>query len=125
MIKTDPELERQRLAKLYADMSDLELERVGSEPTALSEWAFGALRDEMAKREIDWAGRDAPPAALQEAASVKTHEPGNVSEVLRVYRDMTDALTDRMALEGAGMECYLFDESMVRWTAFGRICSVA
>ena len=27
---------------------------------------------------------------------------------------MTDALTDRMVLEGAGIECYLFDENMVR-----------
>jgi hypothetical protein len=78
------------------------------------EWAFGALRDEMAKREIDWAGRDASLAALQDAAPVKTDESGNVPEVLRVYRDMTDALTDRMVLEGAGIECYLFDENMVR-----------
>jgi hypothetical protein len=114
MAKIDPELERQRLAKLYATMNDLELAEVAAEPTALSESAFEALRDEMTKRGLDWAGRNAALAALQEAASAKTDESGNVPEVLRVYRDMPEALTDRMVLEGAGIECYLFDENMVR-----------
>jgi hypothetical protein len=114
MAKIDPEVERQRLAKLYATMNDLELAEVAGEPTALSEWAFDALRSEMTKRGLDWAGGSAALATLREAASLKTAESGNVPEVLRVYRDMTDALTDRMVLEGAGIECYLFDENMVR-----------
>jgi hypothetical protein len=114
MAKIDPQVERQRLAKLYATMNDLELAEVAGEPTALSEWAFDALRNEMTKRGVDWAGGNAAPATLREAASVKTDESGNVPEVLRVYRDMTDALTDRMVLEGSGIECYLFDENMVR-----------
>jgi hypothetical protein len=114
MAKIDPEVERQRLAKLYATMNDLELAEVAGEPTALSEWAFEALRNEINKRGLDWAGGSAALATLREAASVKTDESGNVPEVLRVYRDMTDALTDRMVLEGAGIECYLFDENMVR-----------
>jgi len=114
MAKIDPQVERQRLAKLYATMNDLELADVAGEPTALSEWAFDALRNEMRKRGLDWAGAGAPLATVREAASVKTDESGNVPEVLRAYRDMTDALTDRMVLEGAGIECYLFDENMVR-----------
>jgi hypothetical protein len=114
MAKIDPEVERQRLAKLYATMNDLELAEVAGEPTALSERAFDALRHEMTKRGLDWAGGNAALATLREAASVKTDESGNVPEVLRVYRDMTDALTDRMVLEGSGIECYLFDENMVR-----------
>jgi hypothetical protein len=114
MAKIDPEVERQRLAKLYATMNDLELAEVAGEPTALSEWAFDALRNEMTKRGLDWTGGSAALATLREAASLKTDESGNVPEVLRVYRDMTDALTDRMVLEGAGIECYLFDENMVR-----------
>ena len=114
MTKIDPQVERQRLTKLYATMNDLELAEVAGEPTALSEWAFDALRNEMTKRGLDWAGGNAALATLREAASVKTDESGNVPEVLRVYRDMTDALTDRMVLEGSGIECYLFDENMVR-----------
>jgi hypothetical protein len=114
MAKIDPEVERQRLAKLYATMNDLELAEVAGEPTALSEWAFDALRNEMTKRGLDWAGGSAALATRREAASVKTDESGNVPEVLRVYRDLTDALTDRMVLEGSGIECYLFDENMVR-----------
>ena len=54
--KIDPEVERQRLARLYATMNDLELAEVAGEPTARSEWAFEALRDEMTKRGLDWAG---------------------------------------------------------------------
>jgi hypothetical protein len=80
--KIDPEVERQRLAKLYATMNDLELAEVAGEPTARSEWAFEALRDEMTKRGLDWAGA---LANLREAASVKTGESGSVPEVLRVY----------------------------------------
>lgn len=40
-------------------------------------------------------------------------EPGE-PVVLRKYRDMAEAMTDRMILEAAGIECYLFDENMVR-----------
>jgi hypothetical protein len=57
---------------------------------------FSALRDEMTKRGLDWAGGSAALATLREAASAKTDESGSVPEVLRVYRDMADALTDRM-----------------------------
>ena len=71
MAKIDPEVERQRLAKLYATMNDLELAEVAGEPTALSAWAFDALRNEMTKRGLDWAGGSAALATLREAASVK------------------------------------------------------
>ena len=76
MAKIDPQVERQRLAKLYATMNDLELAEVAGEPTALSEWAFDALRNEMTKRGVDWAGGNAAPATLREAVSVKTDESG-------------------------------------------------
>ena len=57
--KIDPEVERQRLAKLYATMNDLGLAEVAGEPTARSEWAFEAVRDEMTKRGLDWGQRRA------------------------------------------------------------------
>ena len=68
----------------------------------------------MAKRGLGWAGRHASLATLRESSPVKTGDSENVPEVLRVYRDLPEALTDRMVLEGAGIECYLFDENMVR-----------
>jgi hypothetical protein len=77
-------------------MNDLKLAEVAGEPTARSERAFGALRDEMTKRGLDWAGGSTALATLRKAASAKTDESGSVPEVLRVYRDMADALTDRM-----------------------------
>jgi hypothetical protein len=49
MAKIDPEVERQRLAKLYADKSDLELKKVGADPSALTGWARKALSVEMKK----------------------------------------------------------------------------
>ena len=60
MAKIDQEKERQRLASLYAEMSDLELRNVGNNPESLTDWAFAALRQEMNKRGLDWSGKDMP-----------------------------------------------------------------
>lgn len=38
--------------------------------------------------------------------------------VLRQYRDAPQAMADRMALEAAGIECYLYDENLVRMDWF-------
>ena len=73
-------------SKLYATMNDLELAEVAGEPTARSEWAFEALRDEMTKRGLDWAGGSAALATLREAASVKTDESGSAGGIARVSR---------------------------------------
>jgi hypothetical protein len=42
--KIDPDRERQRLNALYVQMSDEQLEKVGSDPAALTEWARESLR---------------------------------------------------------------------------------
>jgi hypothetical protein len=60
MAKIDPQRERERLAALYAAMSDLELAKVGEDPAKLTDWAFLALREEMAKRGLAWEGADLP-----------------------------------------------------------------
>jgi len=39
---------------------------------------------------------------------------GNTPVVIRQYRDMPEAMTDRMILEVADIDCYLFDENVIR-----------
>jgi len=113
MAKIDPAQERERLAARYAAMSDLELQRVGSEPRALTDWAFEALCEEMGRRGLDWAGKDLPIPS-QMVRTKAEEDLGNTPVVLRQYRDMTEAMTDRMILEAADIDCYLYDENMVR-----------
>ena len=34
--------------------------------------------------------------------------------VLRTYRDLTEAMVDRTALESAGIQCFLYDDNLIR-----------
>ncbi|MGB8324581.1 MAG: hypothetical protein WCE52_16600 [Candidatus Acidiferrum sp.] len=111
MGRIDPEHERLRLATLYSGMSDGELEKVGEEPSALTELAFEILQAEMARRKLDWSGKELTLATFQ---TKKTNIDHDAPVAIRVYRDMTEAVTDRMLLEATGMDCYLYDENMVR-----------
>lgn len=105
--------ERDRLAALYAEMSDLELQKVGAQPAALTDWAFEALRDEMQKRGLDWEGKDMPlPSQIVHSEPVE--DPGNRPIVLRRYRDMPRAFVEKSVLEDAGIDCFLQDDNVVR-----------
>lgn len=92
--------ERKRLAALYATMSDEELEKIGQEPAALTEWARETLRIELAKRGLAW----------QELPERKPDKP----VILRRYRDVPAAFVEKSALENAGIECFLQDDNVVR-----------
>jgi|SRR5208283_5731412 len=114
MAKIDLERERQRLRELYSAMNDLELQKAGQEPAALTEVAFAALQWEMARRGLEWAGKDIAWAAIPAKMKTESDDPENAPEVVRKYRDMPEAVAARMTLESAGIECYLYDESVVR-----------
>jgi hypothetical protein len=75
--------------------------------------AFEALREEMGKRGLDWAGKDLPVPSQMVQAKAK-EDVGNTPVVIRHYRDIPEAMTDRMILEAADIDCYLYDENMVR-----------
>ena len=113
MAKINPEKERERLGAVYAAMSDLELREVGGNPGALTDWAFEALREELSKRGLGWAGKDMPiPSKM---VHVETEvDLGNKPVVLRKYRDMPAAFVEKSVLEGAGIECFLQDDNVVR-----------
>jgi hypothetical protein len=109
--------ERARLVTLYAGMSDLELQKVGTNPEALTDWAFEALREEMKKRGLEWAGHDMPlPSEIlrSERDQKPIDDSGNRPVILRRYRDMPEAFIERSVLEDAGIECVLQDDNTVR-----------
>jgi len=113
MTNLDPEKEKQRLSTLYAAMSDLELQKVGGSPESLTDGAFEALREEMKKRNLEWAGKDmARPSEV--AIAKPADDPGNRPVVVRRYRDMPEAFVARSVLEDAGIECLLQDDNVVR-----------
>ena len=103
---TDPEEERQRLAKLYAQMSAEELEEVGSDAASLTETARQALWPEFERRGID-------TALLGSLAVADTVEYREL-EMIRRYRDLPEALLAKTSLESTGIECFLADENIVR-----------
>jgi hypothetical protein len=114
MAEIDGLKERQRLAKRFAGMSDGDLQKAGRDPAALTKWAFDVLSAEMALRDLGWAGKGETLASVREREKRKRHGPGDTPVVLRGYLDMAGAMADRMALESAGIECYLYDENLVR-----------
>jgi len=185
MGKIDPEKERKRLTELYAGMSDLELEKVGKNPEALTEWARSVLGEEFRNRGLEWkpeprrskpiaegeilvrlrkysdrnsAGIDRDfladtgikalfyeqgpganqPESPQDSKEVLLlvcskdlisaqqqlmqkdemerlqQQPPTRPVVLRQYRDIPEAMVDKTTLDSAGIECFLYDENMVR-----------
>ena len=102
----DSEEERQRLAKLYAGMSDGELEKVAAEGASLTEAAREALRRELAGRGSAIQVEDPPTGSDQ----VELQE----WIMLQRFRDLPEALLAKGALESAGIECQLTDDNMVR-----------
>jgi hypothetical protein len=101
MAKIDPEVERQRLAKLYADQSDLELEKVGADPSALTDWARKALSEEMKRRGLQWK-----PATR---AMIPVNED-EILVLLSAYTDRNTAAIDREYLERAGVKSFFYEK---------------
>jgi hypothetical protein len=121
MAKINRDEEHERLVTLYSGMSDLELQKVGKNPAALTDWAFEALRDEMKKRGLEWAGYDMPlPSQMMrsETAQKSIDDSGNRPVILRRYRDMPEAFVERSVLEDAGIECVLQDDNTLRMDWF-------
>ena len=113
MTNLDSEKEKQRLSTCYAAMSDRDLQKVGGRPESLTDGAFEALREELKKRNLEWAGKDmARPSEV--AIAKPADDPGNRPVVVRRYRDMPEAFVARSVLEDAGIECLLQDDNVVR-----------
>jgi hypothetical protein len=115
----DLDLERQRLKKRYAEMSDGEMEKIGSNPRTLAEWATDLLREEMNKRGLEWREQ---PAIPEFKPSPEIPNDDNVLVLLRKYESAVQAAEDKLALGEAGVKAFFFadDEATSRgvltWT---------
>src|ERR1035437_6572859 len=98
--------ERQRLAKLYASMSDGELQQIADDAGSLTEVAIRALAEEVQRRGLDITIAD---------SAVPTEEIRQSKLVtIRQFRDLPEALLAKGALASAGIESYFADDNMVR-----------
>lgn len=102
----DREKERQRLAKLYAEMPDGELEKQAGEAGSFSDVAREVLQLELSRRGLGIA------LQMRGARGAQAWPPGPV--VLRRFRDLPDALLAKSILDSADIECFLIDENIVR-----------
>ncbi len=102
--------ERQRLAKLYADMADGELEKLAAEAATLGDAGREALKSELARRrlEITLANPDSQGTAGGEKS------PQVVT--LRRYTNLQEALLAKSVLDSAGVECFLADQNVIGLT---------
>ena len=103
---TASDQERQRLAKLYADMADGELEKLAGEAGSLSDVAREVLQLELSRRRLEIA------LQMRGALDGEARPPGPVE--LRRFRDLPDALLAKSILDSADIECFLIDENIVR-----------
>ena len=101
------ENEPQRLAQLYAAMSDGELGKVASEGDELTIEARESLQAEILKRRL-------PIEVPEPLPEVDIRPELQKWIVLRRFRDLPEAILAKGSLESSGIECVLTDENMVR-----------
>jgi hypothetical protein len=107
MGRIDPSTERHRLEERYARMSDLELEKVGRDPLALTSWAREALGAEMIRRGLKW-----PPDTL--ATSIQDRVGRQKLKILGKHQTYETAVTDMDALKDTGVESFCCEETTAK-----------
>jgi hypothetical protein len=109
----DPEHERERLAQLYASMTDGELDRLDERAHTLTEPARQCLDAELSRRELHFSRPE----------STNSNEPRDVLSMqnlktVRQFRDLPEALLAKGFIESAGIPCFLADDNIVRMDWF-------
>lgn len=106
----DPTAERLRLARFYADLTDVELEELAGVAATLTEPARAALRAELGRRKLEVELSDAPPPPRE----VRMRR----LVTIRRFRDLPEALIAKGILDSAGIESSFSDDTMVRMDWF-------
>jgi Putative prokaryotic signal transducing protein len=109
MTMTSPEHELQRMAGVYAAMSDEELGQIAESGGELSTGALEAFQGEVARRGLTISiipGRGEDVFEFSETVT------------LRQFRDLPEALLAKGSLESAGIQAYLVDDNMIRMDWF-------
>lgn len=101
---TDSIEKRNRVAQLYAGMSEPELKKLADEAWSLTDTGKEVLRAELARRGLEFELAPAAAAELESRHLV----------TLRQFRDLPEALLAKGFLESAGVECFLVDETTIR-----------
>jgi hypothetical protein len=96
--------ERRRLADEYAGKTDAELEVLANDGPSLTGLAREGLRTEILRRGLNIPVLDVPAAPPS----------APLLPIIRVYRDLPDALIAQSILDSAEIDCFLFDENIVR-----------
>jgi len=101
--------ERNRLAQLYAALSDGELQQLAGETESLTDEARAALALEMSRRDI-------PAETSREAEESVPGGRVALRDLLtiRQFRDLPEALLAKSVLDSAGIECFLGDDNLIR-----------
>ncbi len=101
----DSEEKRKQVAQLYAGMSNVELKRLSDSAWSLTQTGKALLSAELDRRGLKFE--------LATAAAEPPEDPlRNV--VLRKFRDLPEALLAKGAIESAGLDGFLIDESVIR-----------
>ena len=113
MADHDPEQERQRLTKLYAAMSDGELDAIAADAAELTAVAHRALSDELARRHPE-------EATLANTAAGPGRNSVELADIvsIRQFRGLPEALLAKGALDSAEIESFLVDDNMIRMDWF-------
>jgi hypothetical protein len=106
--------ERNRLAQLYAALSDGELQQLARETGSLTDEARAALALEMSRRDIANEGAAEAPAEAGDSAIPGTRAELRDLLTIRQFRDLPQALLAKSVLDSAGIECFLGDDNLIR-----------
>lgn len=101
--------ERHRLKRVYAAMTDGELQNLARAPESLTETAWDALEDELDRRDLE----------IEDEEDAQEEEPREELALqnlitIRQFRDLPEALLAKGSLESTGIECFLRDDNLVR-----------
>jgi hypothetical protein len=103
--KPDPEATRKRLAEHYASLTEAELRPLAENAWSLSDSARLLLDAEVHRRGLE--------IRLRSVADDVDHNFQNLV-ILRNFTDVRDADLARSVLDSAEIECFLFDENVIR-----------
>ncbi|MEY2396664.1 MAG: hypothetical protein QOF94_3009 [Acidobacteriaceae bacterium] len=97
--------EQQRLAALYASLSETELTQLAKDQKSLTEDALHVLASEFLRRGLPFERQNLVAMANQEDLKLIA---------LRRFRDLPEALVAKGLLDSANIKCFLSDENTVR-----------
>ena len=108
----DPEQERARLTEVYSQQTDEQLEEIARHGDDLTDVALQSLQAELSRRGLT----NDPSEEFADANQAELAFRNLIT--IRSFWNLLEAELAKGALEAAGIECFLFDDNMVRMDWF-------